>query len=214
VLAAPSGKLLQFDPTCTALVIPDPWNRLVSKDGRFRFLPWGPPPPERAVSNFLALVHAARCSGVPVFVSPHYYYPVDHGWRMEGDLGRLMRRAGMLQARGPWILEELERDSIRPWAMQGFTPAMEGHESDGLTLELTRRGIHHILLAGLLADHHLRGQLGELQEQGLEVGLVHDATAAVEALGSRLQLPRLALPSDSLFATREVMDVLQQGSIH
>jgi len=214
MLAVPSGKLLQFDPTCTALVIPDPWNRLVSKDGRFRFLPWGPPPPERAVSNFLALVHTARCNQVPVLVSPHHYYPVDHGWRMEGRLEQLMHRVGMFEARGPWILEDLPGAGDLHGAMQGFPFALQGHESMGLALELDRRGIRRILLAGLLADHSLRGHLGELQEQGFQVGLVHDASAAVEMLGSPLIAPSAGLPSDALFATQDILSVLQQGSIH
>jgi nicotinamidase-related amidase len=214
MLTAPSGNILQFDPTCTALVIPDPWNRLVSNDGRFRFLPWGPPPPERAVSNFLALVHTARCNQVPVLVSPHYYYPMDHGWHMDGGLERLMNRVGMFQARGPWILENLPDSRDRQGEMQGFPLALEGHESMGLTLELDRRGIRRILLAGLLADHSLRGHLGELQEQGFQVGLVHDATAAVEMLGSPLIEPQAGLPSDVLFTTHDVLGVLQQGSVH
>ncbi len=214
MLAAPSGKLLQFDPTCTALVIPDPWNRLVSKNGRFRFLPWGPPPPERAVSNFLALVHTARRNRVPVLVSPHYYYPADHGWRLEGGLERLMRRVGMFQARGPWILEDLPCAGDLPGVMQDFPWALEGHESLGLTLELDRRGIRRILLAGLLANHSLCGHLGELREQGFQVGLVHDASAAVETLGSPLLPPPRGLPADALFATWDVLEFLQQGSIH
>jgi hypothetical protein len=129
---------------------------------------------------------------------------------MEGGLERLMRRVGMFQARGPWILE----DRPRAGAMRDSLWALEGHESLGLTLELDRRGIHRILLAGLLADHSLCGHLVELQEHGFQVGLVHDATAAVQTLGSPLLPPRVGLPSDALFATWEVMDVLQQGSIH
>lgn len=214
MLAAPSRKLLQFDPTCTALVIPDPWNRLVSKDGRFRFLPWGHPPPVRAASNFLALVQTARRNRVPVLVSPHHYYAADHGWRMEGRLKRLMRRVGMFQARGPWIFENLPRDNGPSRAMQDFPRSLQGHAGRGLILELARRGIRRVLLAGLLAGHSLWGHLGELLEQGLQVGLVHDATATVETPGGRLLPPPPGLPSDSLFATQEVMDVLHQGSVH
>jgi nicotinamidase-related amidase len=120
----------------------------------------------------------------------------------------------MFQARGPWILDDLPPGGDEPEVMQGFPYSLEGHESNGLTLELARRGIHRILLAGLLADHSLRGHLGELQEQGFQVGLVRDATAAVGMLGNPLLAPRVGLPSDALFATWEVVGALQHGSIH
>jgi nicotinamidase-related amidase len=159
-------------------------------------------------------VHTARSNRIPVLVSPHYYYPADHGWRLEGGLERLMRRVGMFQARGPWILEDLPCAGDLPGVMQDFPWALAGHESLGLTLELDRRGIQRILLAGLLANHSLCGHLGELREQGFQVGLVHDASAAVETLGSPLLPPPMGLPADALFATWDVLGFLQQGSIH
>jgi nicotinamidase-related amidase len=32
------------------------------------------------VENIEKLLKAAKANGIPVFVSPHYYYPTDHGW--------------------------------------------------------------------------------------------------------------------------------------
>jgi nicotinamidase-related amidase len=208
----PSGTLLEFDPTCTALVIPDPWNRLVSNRGAFRSLPWGPPPPVRAAANLLTLVHAARLNQVPVLISPHHYYPADHGWKLEAGLEQMLRRVGMFQPRGPWILDALAADPDDEF--DDLFGSLNGRESMGLTLELERQGIYRILLAGLTADLSLRGHLSELREHGFQVGLVHDATGLVEILGNRVYPPRVRLPDDSLFTTRDVVSVLQQGSIH
>ena len=204
MLSAPSAKLLQFDPACTALVIPDPWNRLVSDDGCFRFLPWGPPPPEQAVRNFLFLMQAAQRNRVPVLVSPQPYYPMDHGWQFEDGLEQLLKRVGMLQSRGPWVLDPTD----------GMPGALAGHESPGLTLELHRRGVRRILLAGLLADHSLRAHLAELQDQGFRVGLVQDAAAQVETLGQVLLPPQAELAAEWRFATRDVVGMLHRGSVH
>ena len=42
------------------------------------------------VENIERLVKAARGAGLPVAVSPHYYYPNDKGWKFEGALEKLM----------------------------------------------------------------------------------------------------------------------------
>jgi nicotinamidase-related amidase len=205
MLMAPAESLLPFDASCTALVIPDPWHRLVSDDGRFRFLPWGPPPPELAASNFMALVRAAHRNRVPVLISPHPYYPMDHGWQLEDGLEQLLQQVGMFQNRGPWVLDH---------SADGMPGNLAGHESLGLTLELDRRGVQRILLAGLLADHSLRSHLAELKDQGFEVGLVQDAAAQVEILGQTLLPPTIELPPELLFATQDVVGVLHRGSVH
>jgi nicotinamidase-related amidase len=156
------------------------------------------------VSNFLALLHAAQRNEVPVMVSPHSYYPMDHGWKLEDGLELLFRQVGMFQQRGPWVLDP----------SHGMPGALAGRESLGLTLELHRRGIRRILLAGLLADHSLRAHVAELHDQGFRVGLVTDAAAQVESLGQSLLPPRSELPAELLFSTRDVVDVLHRGSIH
>jgi hypothetical protein len=42
----------------------------------------------------------ASANGVPVFVSPHYYYPTDHGWQFEGALETLMHTIGIFYLSG------------------------------------------------------------------------------------------------------------------
>ena len=68
----------------TALVLTDPQNDFLSPKG----VTWGvvgkSVSENNTVENIEKLFKAAKASGMPVFVSPHYYYPTDHGWKFEG----------------------------------------------------------------------------------------------------------------------------------
>ena len=43
-----------------------------------------------------------------VAVSPHYYYPTDHGWRFEGALEKLMHKIGMFDRKGALTVDGFE----------------------------------------------------------------------------------------------------------
>ena len=68
----------------TALVITDPQNDFLSPDG----VTWGvvgeSVTANKTVPNIETLLKTAKAHGVPVFVSPHYYYPTDSGWQFGG----------------------------------------------------------------------------------------------------------------------------------
>jgi isochorismate hydrolase len=77
---------MSFDPKRTAVVVTDPQNDFLSEKG----VTWGvvgkSVVKNNTVENIENLLKAAKKSDVPVFVSPHYYYPTDHGWHFEGAL--------------------------------------------------------------------------------------------------------------------------------
>ena len=85
----------------TALVLTDPQNDFLSPKG----VTWGvvgkSVSENNTVENIEKLFKAAKASGMPVFVSPHYYYPTDHGWKFEGALEVLMHNIGMFDRKGP-----------------------------------------------------------------------------------------------------------------
>ena len=74
----------------TALVITDPQNDFLSPKG----VTWGvvgeSVTKNNTVANIESLFKAAKANGIPVFISPHYYYPTDKGWQFEGALETLM----------------------------------------------------------------------------------------------------------------------------
>ncbi|MCZ6856591.1 MAG: isochorismatase family protein, partial [Gemmatimonadetes bacterium] len=86
---------MTIDRGRTALLVTDPQNDFLSEHG----VTWGvvgeSVTENHTVENLEALFKVAKQSGVPVFVSPHYYYPHDHGWKFEGALETLMHKIKM-----------------------------------------------------------------------------------------------------------------------
>jgi nicotinamidase-related amidase len=126
---------------------------------------------------------------MPVFISPHYYFPTDHGWKFEGALERLMHNIGMFDRKGPLSLEDFE-GSGPDWLAQykkyiedGKTVVTSPHkvygpETNDLVLQLRKRGIDKVILGGMSANLCVESHMRELLEQGFEVAVVKDATAA------------------------------------
>ena len=75
--------------------------------------------------------------------------------------------------------------SYKPYIEDGDTVVVSPHkvygpESNDLALQLRKRGISKVLLAGMSANLCLESHLRELLEQGFEVSVVKDATAAAK----------------------------------
>ena len=99
---------MDIDPVRTAVLITDPQNDFLSPEG----VAWGvvgkSVTANNTVENIEALMNAAKANNLPVFISPHYYYPTDHGWKFEGALERLMHNIGMFDRKGALSLDGFE----------------------------------------------------------------------------------------------------------
>lgn len=99
---------MKIDVKRTALVITDPQNDFLSPDG----VTWGvvgeSVTENNTVDNLEILFRAAKEIGIQTFVSPHYYYPTDHGWQFEGALEALMHEIGMFDRKGALELQGFE----------------------------------------------------------------------------------------------------------
>ncbi|MEQ9317347.1 MAG: isochorismatase family protein, partial [Henriciella sp.] len=95
-------------PGETAIVVTDPQNDFLSPKG----VTWGVVgqsiTENRTVENIEALFRTASETGMPLFISPHYYYEHDHRWKFEGTLETLMHSIGMFDRPGPLSLENFE----------------------------------------------------------------------------------------------------------
>lgn len=176
-------------PGKTALVITDPQNDFLSPQGVTWAVVGKSVTENNTVENIERLLKAAKSNGMPVFISPHYYYPTDHGWKFEGALEVLMHNIGMFDRKDALSLEGFKGsgadwlERYKPYIQDGDTIVTSPHkvygpETNDLVLQLRKRKIDKVILAGMSANLCTESHLRELLEQGFEVAVVKDATAA------------------------------------
>jgi nicotinamidase-related amidase len=178
----------------TALLVTDPQNDFLSPDG----VTWGVVgkniEANGTVENIGQLFNAAKGAGMPVFVSPHYYYPHDHGWKFEGALETLMHKIGMFNRKGPLSTANFEGsgadwlDKYKKYINDGKTVVTSPHkvfgpETNDLVLQMRKRGIDKVIIAGMSANLCTESHMRALVEEGFEVMVVTDATAAAQVPG-------------------------------
>ena len=185
---------IEIEAGRTAVVITDPQNDFLSEKGVTWGLVGGSVTENNTVENIENLMKAAKKKGLPVFVSPHYYFPTDKGWKFEGALETAMHKMGMFDRKGPLTTEGFE-GSGADW-LERYKPLIEdgktviasphkvyGPEANDLALQLRKRGIDKVLLAGMSANLCVEAHMRELIENGFEVAVVKDATAAAKVPG-------------------------------
>jgi nicotinamidase-related amidase len=180
---------MTFDASATAVVITDPQNDFLSPDGAAWELVGGSVTDNGTVDNLERLLTAAKAAGVPVFVSPHYYYPYDEKWQFGGTLEEKMHEIDMFDRRGPLDLDGFDgsgadwHDALKNLIDDGETVVTSPHkvygpQTNDLSLQLRKRGIDRIVLAGMSANLCVESHLRHLLEEGFDVTVVKDATAA------------------------------------
>ncbi len=173
----------------TALVITDPQNDFLSPDGATWGMVGESVTENKTVEHIEALFKTAKANGIPVFVSPHYYYPTDHGWKFEGTLEKVMHDINMFDRPGALNLKGFEGSGAdwlelyKKYINDGETIITSPHkvygpETNDLVLQLRKRGIDTVILGGMSANLCTESHMRELVEQGFEVIVVKDATAA------------------------------------
>ena len=143
------------------------------------------------IENIELLLHSAKSARRTVLVSPHYYYPTDHQWQFGGTLEQKMHEIGMFDRKDALSLEDfagsgadwLERYKV--FLNDGDTVVTSPHkvygpQNNDLVLQLRKRGVNKVILAGMSANLCVESHLRELLEQGFEVAVVSDATAAAQ----------------------------------
>jgi nicotinamidase-related amidase len=175
----------------TALVVTDPQIDFLSEDG----VTWGivgeSVTENNTVENIGRLFDAAKKAGVAVMISPHYYYPTDKGWKFEGALEKVMHNTGMFDRVSPYSMEGFENSGAdfmpqyKTYLYDGETVITSPHkvygpEQNDLVLQLRKNGVDQVILAGMSANLCVESHLRELLEQGFEVAVVKDATAAAQ----------------------------------
>jgi nicotinamidase-related amidase len=172
----------------TALVVIDPQNDVLSERGVSWPLVGDSVKEIGTVENLERLFRAAKEKGFGVFISPHYLYPHDQAWRFGGAVEKMMLEGKEFYRPDPLRLDGFPGSGAdwlaryKPYIEDGKTVVVSPHkvwgpQTNDLVLQLRKRGINKIILAGMLANLCVESHLRELLEQGFEVAVVKDATA-------------------------------------
>lgn len=175
----------------TAVLLTDVQNDFLSEKGVTWELVGDSVKENKTVENIERLFKAAKANGFEVFISPHYYYPTDYGWKFGGTIENVMHDIKMFDRSGALDLEGfsgsgadwLER--YKPYINDGKTIVSNPHkvygpENNDVALQLRKRGINKIILGGMSANLCVEAHLRELIEQGFEVTVIKDATAGAK----------------------------------
>lgn len=207
----------------TALVITDPQNDFLSKDG----VAWGvvgeSVTANNTVENIESLLKVAKEKGMQVFISPHYYYPTDHSWQFEGALEAFMHNVSMFDRKDPLSLEEFEGsgpdwlEPYKPYIQDGETVVTSPHKVFGpqqndLALQLRKRGINKVILAGMSGNLCVESHMRDLLEEGFEVAIVWDATASAiipEGNGFEASMTNYRFIANTVWNTEQTVELVK-----
>ncbi len=174
-----------------ALLVVDPQIDFLSPDG----VTWGvvgeSVTEHNVVENLSRLFVAAKAADMPVVISPHYYYPADHGWAFEGALEKVMHSIGMFDRPSALSLDGFEGSGAdfmaeyKGYIFDGKTIIASPHkiygpEQNDAGLQLRKLRVDQVVIAGMSANLCVEGHMREFLEQGFEVAVVKDATAGAK----------------------------------
>ena len=180
---------MDFNAQDTAIVITDPQNDFLSPEGVTWGLVGASVEANGTVGHIEQLFSAAKQKGYDVFISPHYYYPTDRGWKFGGTVENMMHEIHMFDRKGALNTDGFNGsgadwlEQYKPYINDGKTVVVSPHkvygpETNDLVLQLRKNGKSKVILAGMSANLCTEGHMRELLEQGFEVAVVADATAA------------------------------------
>jgi nicotinamidase-related amidase len=212
----------------TALVITDPQNDFLSETGVTWQLVGDSVRENKTIENIERLVAAAKSSGFEVFISPHYYYPTDHSWKFGGTVENMMHEIKMFDRSGALNLEGFEGsgadwlERFKPWIEDGRTIVASPHkvygpENNDLVLQLRKRDIGRVILAGMSANLCVEAHLRELIEQGFDVTVVKDATAGARhpelGDGYKAALVNFGYIASAVLSTDEAVEAINHARL-
>ncbi len=210
---------MELNLSRTALVITDPQIDFLSPDGATWALVGNNVTNNKTVEHIEQLLKTAKKKGIPVFISPHYYFPTDHGWKFEGALEKVMHSMGMFDRPSAYSMEGFENSGAdfmpqyKQYLFDGKTVITSPHkvygpEQNDLVLQLRKQHIDQVLLAGMSANLCVQAHMHELLEQGFEIAVIKDATAAAqipEGDGYMAALINFRFMANALWTTDEAV---------
>src|SRR5262249_6832282 len=124
-----------LEPGRTALVLTDLQNDLLNPGGNGWALCADSYARNGTVENLERLLKGAKAAGLPVLISPHYYYPTDKDWTTPGSATEvLMAQLPVFQRQGPLTLDGFAGsgadfpEQFKPYNLGGKTVILSPHK--------------------------------------------------------------------------------------
>lgn len=173
----------------TALLITDPQNDFLAEEGVAYGLVKENLKSVGTIGHIESLFRAAKQAELPVFVSPHQYYPHDARWEKRGNLVNTMHDIKMFHTSHPITPSQFKGSGAdflpryHKYIYDGKTTITSPHkvfgpESNDLVLQLRKQGVQTVIVGGMAANLCTDSHMRELMEQGFEVVMVKDAVGA------------------------------------
>jgi hypothetical protein len=108
----------------TAIVFIDPQNEVLSEKGSAWPLVRESLQENNTIENMERIFKAAKAHGFEVFISPHYFYPTDKGWKFNGPLETDESTSYMFARKGVLNLDGFEGSG--GWARSAYGETAEG----------------------------------------------------------------------------------------
>src|SRR5262249_60354200 len=120
---------MQIDRNDTAVVFTDPQNEVLSETGLAWPLVHESLAENDTIENIGRIFEAAKRGGFEGFISPHYFYPVDAGWKFNGPLEADGAAAGLFPRGGGLNPDGLSRSGAL-W-LPSLQPSIRGGKAGG-----------------------------------------------------------------------------------
>ncbi|EOU1701206.1 cysteine hydrolase [Clostridium perfringens] len=210
---------MNFNNKETELVLVDPQNEFLHEMGEGYKLAKEVIEENNTINNIISLLKASNDGGYKVFVSPHYYYPHDYTWKFGTNGEHMMHQMRMFERKGP--SDAVEKDSradilneFKPYIEDGKTIIASPHkifgpQTNDLVLQLRKQKIDTVILAGMNSNICIESHMRDLVEQGFEVYIAKDATAAPGMEAYKAAEVNFGMLSSGSFTTEEILERLK-----
>jgi nicotinamidase-related amidase len=203
----------------TALVVTDPQNDFLDPKGAAYGLFAENLKELNTIENIERLFKTAKQSGMPVFVSPHAYFPTDHAWQNPGALQKQLLSLNIFARKDAVYASDLADGGAdflaryKPYILDGKTVVTSPHkvygpESTDLVLQLRSRGVDTVVLAGLAANLCTDSHLRELVENGFKVVVVKDAVGAPGADAYKAAVVNYGFIANAVWTTNDAVKAM------
>jgi nicotinamidase-related amidase len=204
----------------TALVLTDMQNDFLAPGGKYYVMIEEGMKRNNVNANLESLLQAAKAHELPVFMSPHYFFPHDHkGLTHLGPMEDLALKGGVVARESPIALDGYAGSGadipaqFKKYIEDGETVITSRHVSyaptNDLVLLLRRRGIEKVIMAGPVANLCLEDHMRKLIENGFEVAMVRDAVAAAtneEGDGYQAAMINWRFMANAMWTTTETVE--------